>query len=53
LVVTKQPVPVIDDNEFHYLFIVTLTKEKATLTIKTYGTKSIKSAANQTMQPLQ
>lgn len=51
--VTKQPVPVVADNEFDYLFIVNLTKEKATLTIKRYGTKPVKSATNQTMQPLQ
>ena len=51
--ITKQEIPVIEDNEFDYLFEVKLTKEKSTLVIKKYGVKSYKMALGKTMQPLQ
>ena len=51
--ITKQEIPVIEDNEFDYLFEVKLTKEKSTLAIKKYGVKSYKMASGKTMQPLQ
>ena len=51
--VAKQAIPVIEDNEFDYLFVVKLIKEKSTLTIKKYGLKQVKTTDGKTMQPLQ
>ena len=51
--VAKQTIPVIEDNEFDYLFVVKLTKQGATLTISKYGVKPLIKAAGTTVQPLQ
>ena len=50
--VAKQAIPVIEDNEFDYLFVVKLTKQGATLTISKYGVKPLIKAPGTTMQPL-
>ncbi len=51
--VAKQAIPVIEDNEFDYLFTVRLTKQGAALTISKYGVKLLIKAAGTSMQPLQ